>query len=71
MQNNTIPDGYVGVESCLAAIWPDPKSRLSVRRFWELEKLGKIPCLQIGRRVYFSPSEVQYALERQFKRKAR
>ena len=63
-------EGYTSAEHCLEIIFPCPESRISIRYFRELQAQGKIPYLKLGRRTFFNPSEVRFALDKQFKRKA-
>ena len=69
-EDKTAFDGYVSAERCLEVIFPHPESRISIRFFRELQAQGKIPYLKLGRRTLFNPSEVRFALEKRFKRRA-
>jgi hypothetical protein len=64
-------NGLVGAVRCLEIIFPDKRTRLSLRFFRTLQAQGRIPYLKIGRRVLFDPVEVRYALVRRYKRNAR
>ena len=65
----TVANGLVGAEKCLEILFPDPRSRLSLRFFRTLQLNGTIPHLKISRRVLFDPLAVRAALEHQFARK--
>jgi hypothetical protein len=51
----------------MAAIWPDPEERPSLRYFKELQAKGYIPFVRIGRLVFFDPAEVRRALDHKFR----
>jgi hypothetical protein len=63
-------NGFVGAETCIATIFPDVASRISLRHFRELQATGFIPYLKLGRRTLFNVAEVKAALENRLKRKA-
>jgi hypothetical protein len=52
---------------CMAAIWPDPTERPSLRYFKELQAKGYIPFVRIGRLLFFDPAEVRRALDHKFR----
>jgi hypothetical protein len=64
-QNNV---GLVDAKGCLAEIFPDPRSRPSLRWFKYLQYDGIIPFRKIGRRVFFDVAEVRRALDKRCKR---
>ena len=72
MTDHLLPDldGYVGVERCIEALFPDPKSAPSLRFFRKLQAQGLVPHLKLVRKVLFNPSEVRAALEKRCKRRA-
>jgi hypothetical protein len=59
--------GLFGAESCLEKVFPDARSRPSLRWFKGLQAAGKIPYRKIRRRVWFDPEEVRRALDQQFR----
>jgi hypothetical protein len=60
----------VGVEACLASIFPDKNSRPGLRSFRRWQADGFIPYYKIGRRTFFDPVEVRAEVDRRFKIKA-
>jgi hypothetical protein len=56
----------VGAEKCLEILFPDGKSRPSIRSFREWQARGYLPYLKVGRRTYFDPEQVRAALSRRF-----
>lgn len=48
----------------LEAVFPDPEGRPSLRWFEDLQRAGKIPAIQIGRRLFYEPERVRAALRR-------
>jgi hypothetical protein len=48
----------------LEVIFPDEKSRPSLRAFLTWRDQGLFPYLKIGRRVFYNPSEVAWALHK-------
>jgi hypothetical protein len=58
----------VDAQGCLEEIFPDPRSRPSVRWFKYLQYDGLIPYRKIGRRVFFDVGEVRKALDENCKR---
>jgi hypothetical protein len=67
----SLPAGLVGIEPCLATVFPDPATRISVRFFHRLKAERLIPYYKIGGRILFDPVQVRYAIEKQFGRKAK
>ncbi len=61
------PVGLVNAQGCLEKVFPDSRSRPSLRWFRGLQAAGKIPCRRIGRRVWFDPEEVRRALDKKFR----
>jgi hypothetical protein len=55
---------YVDAQGCLEELFPDPRSRPSLRWFRYLQYDGIIPYRKIGRRVFFDVAEVRRALDR-------
>ena len=68
--DQSLPAGLVGIEP-LAAVFPDPATRISVRLFHRLKAERRIPYYKIGGRILFDPVQVRYAIEKQFGRKAK
>ena len=64
-------NGYVGAEQCLAAIFPDPASRPSLRTFKTWQASGVLPYLKLRKMVRFNPVEVRLALEKKFSRRVK
>jgi hypothetical protein len=62
--------GFVNAQGCLEKIFPDKRSRPSLRWFRALQAAGKIPYRKIRRRVWFDPDEVRRALDKQFRIRA-
>jgi hypothetical protein len=59
---------YVDAQSCLEELFPNPRSRPSLRWFKNLQHDGIIPFRKIGRRVFFDVAEVRRALDRRCRR---
>jgi hypothetical protein len=59
---------YVDAEGCLKELFPDPRSRPSLRWFKYLQYDGLIPYRKIGRRVFFDVAEVRRALDKHSRR---
>jgi hypothetical protein len=62
------PVAYVDALGCLEELFPDPRSRPSLRWFKALQHGGLIPFRKIGRRVFFDTAEVRRALDKRCKR---
>jgi hypothetical protein len=58
--------GLVSAQGCLEKVFPDARSRPSLRWFRGLQAAGKIPYRKIRRRVWFDAQEVRRALDKQF-----
>jgi hypothetical protein len=58
----------VDAKGCLEELFPDPRSRPSLRWFKYLQYDGVIPYRKIGRRVFFDVAEVRRALDKRCKR---
>jgi hypothetical protein len=52
---------------CLEELFPDMRSRPSLRWFLGLKAAGVIPFRKIGRLVFYDVAEVRRALDRRFK----
>ena len=63
--------GLVSAHECLEKIFPNVRSRPSLRWFKGLQAAGKIPYRKIRRRVWFDPEEVRRALDKQFRVQAK
>ena len=57
----------VGVEECIAIVFPCEKSRPGLRTFRQWQAKGYIPVHKIGRRTFFDPAQVRAAIERRFR----
>jgi hypothetical protein len=57
---------YVDAQGCLEALFPDPRSRPSLRWFKQLQHEGVIPFRKIRRRSFFDVSEVRRALDKRY-----
>ncbi len=55
--------GLVGVARCIEIVFPDPKTRPSVRTFRRWQAQGLIPYKKIGRPTFFDPDEVREAID--------
>lgn len=60
------PEGLLTAEELLKAIWPNQKSRPSLRtlREWQAKKL--VPYIKCGRLVYFDPVKVRQSIAKKF-----
>jgi hypothetical protein len=69
---NTINEriDLVDAQGCIEEIWPDERSRPSLRWFKGLQLAGLIPYRKIGRRVFFDPAEVRRALDKRCRKTA-
>ena len=54
----------VDATGLLHTLFPDPKSRPSLRWLRSQQKARSIPFVKFGRLVFFDPSEVEKAIER-------
>jgi hypothetical protein len=59
------------VYGLLAEIWPDEKSRPSMRALIMWRESGLIPYLRIGRLIYYDPNEVLLSLRKKCTVKAK
>jgi hypothetical protein len=59
---------YVDAKGCLEELFPDVRSRPSLRWFKHLQYDGVIPYRKIGRRVFFDVAEVRRALDKNCRR---
>jgi hypothetical protein len=57
----------VDAQGCLEELFPDPRSRPSLRWFKYLQYDGIIPFRKIGRRVFFDTAEVRQAIDKHCK----
>lgn len=62
----TTSAGLVNGEQCLNALFPDPKSRPSLRWFLTLKTRGLIPFRRIRGLVFYDVEEVRRAIDTQF-----
>ena len=56
----------LGIDMCLEILFPDKKGRPSIRTFRGWQAKGFIPYHKVGSRVFFDPSQVRKALDKQF-----
>ena len=47
-------------------VFPDPKTRPSIRAFNDWKKKGYFPSIKIGKRVFVDPAMVRKALDAKF-----
>jgi len=59
-----VPSHLCDGHGLLAAIWPDEKSRPSLRALINWRDSGIIPYMKLGRRVFYDPAEVRWALRK-------
>mgnify|MGYP003627612930 FL=1 len=56
----------VGIQTCLATVFPDEETRPSLRAFNEWKARKYFPSIKIGKRVFLDPVLVRKALEKRF-----
>ncbi len=56
----------VGIHKCLEIVFPFQEERPSIRTFRKWQSQGYLPYHKIGSRVFFDPSQVRKALDKQF-----
>ena len=59
--------GLHGIDATIERVFPDPAGRPSKRTFEAWKRAGIIPYVKINRKVFYDPSEIRRALEKQFK----
>jgi len=69
MNNVDENEGLVGAQACINKVFPDEFSRPSMRSFKQWQYNNQIPFVKIGRRVFYSPSEVTIAITKNFTRR--
>jgi hypothetical protein len=52
----------LGAEALLERLWPDLRSRPSLRWLREQQKRKTLPYVRIGRRIYFDPRQIAQAI---------
>jgi hypothetical protein len=57
----------VGAEALLRELFPDEKSRPSLRWLRGMQSKRLVPFRKISRKVYFDPEEVRRSFDAQFK----
>lgn len=67
VQNKNHPRSLVGAEALLRELFPDEKSRMSLRSLRGMQAKRLVPFRKIGRRVYFDVEEVRRSFDTQFK----
>lgn len=65
------PPPLLGAPQLLETLWPDPRSRPSLRFLRKLTAQRVVPFVKLGRLVFFDPLAVRAALDRQFKVESR
>lgn len=60
------PEGLLSAEELLKAIWPNPKSRPSLRWLREQQARRTLPMVKIGRLVFFDPAKVRQSIAKRF-----
>jgi len=66
-QNKNYPPSLLGGEALLQELFPDKKSRPTLRWLRGMQAKRLVPFRKIGRRVYFDPKEVRRTFDAQFK----
>lgn len=60
----TAPSGLLSAKEALVAIWPDIKSRPSIRWFRGLQAKRAIPVIKVGHLTFFEADRVRAALRK-------
>lgn len=55
-------DGFTDIKGTVPIVFPDEKSRPSLRTFDRWRKRGIVPSVKLGHMRYFNPSAVREAL---------
>jgi hypothetical protein len=73
LEQNVPPIGgtLVDIQGLLVALFPEEKTRPSVRAALKLRDAGAFPYVRFGRRVFYDPEQVRWALHRKCTIKAR
>jgi hypothetical protein len=61
LQQTGLPE-LLDANGLLERLWPDPRSRPSLRWLREMQKRKTLPYVRIGRRIYFDPRQVAAAI---------
>lgn len=56
----------VGIETCIAVVFPDEETRPAVRTFLDWKAKKYFPSVKIGKRVFLDPVQVRKALDKRF-----
>jgi hypothetical protein len=59
-------EGLLTAEELLKAIWPNEKSRPSLRWLREQQSRRTLPYVKCGRLVYFDPAKVRQSIAKRF-----
>ena len=58
----------VNVNGLIEALWA-PENQPTPRTVWNWVREGEVPCIRIGRSVFFDPAAVRAVLEKRRQRK--
>jgi len=58
------PPGLLNATELLEALWPNPKSRPSLRWLRSLQARRAVPFLKVGHKVFFETERVRAALRK-------
>ena len=59
------------IQGLLKVLFPDPETRPSVRAALKLRDAGAFPYIRFGRRIFYDPEQVRWALHKKCTIKAR
>jgi hypothetical protein len=59
--------GLVDARKCLELLFPDERSRPTLRTFLEWKAQGLFPFRRIGRRIFYDVREVRTVIDRRLK----
>ena len=60
------PEGLLTAEELLKAIWPNERSRPSLRTIREWQAKRMLPYVKCGRLVFFDPAKVRQSIAKRF-----
>jgi hypothetical protein len=64
--NSPTPEGLLIAEEMMKAVWPNERSRPSLRTIREWQAKRMVPYVKCGRLVYFDPVKVRQSLAKRF-----